>query len=121
MTNHRFIHFLVNNGVIEEKTVLEVLDTQMKQKIPIGQIALKEKALTVSQVYSILLAQMDSQKLFGETALDMGYLTETDIEELLAIQRNRLPRIEEILVKMNIIDHEKCSIIMNKYENELST
>jgi len=120
MVTHRFGQFLVTNGVIDEEAVIEAMNIQMKQKIPIGQIALKEKILDVSQVYRVINEQIISPKLFGIIAIDLGYLNEKGLNKLLAIQRESLPRIGEILVKINKIDKETCSSMLEKFHKIIS-
>ncbi len=120
MVNNRFGKFLVNNGVLDEKAVYDAMNMQMKKKVPIGQIAVKERVLTINQVFNILNKQADTPKLFGEIAIDMGYLVKDGVEKLLAFQREDMPGIEEILVMMKKIDKKTCTDMLEKYQKSTS-
>lgn len=78
-------------------------------------IALKEKVLTLSQVFNILNTQADTPKFFGEIAVNLGYLDKDGIEKLLAIQQEGMPAIEDILVEMKKIDNETCAAMLVKF------
>lgn len=113
--NNRFGQFLVNSGVLDEVAVYDAMNIQMKMKEPIGMIALKEKALTLPQVFNILNKQADTPKFFGEIAVDLEYLDKEGIEKLLAIQQEGMPAIEDILVEMKKIDNETCAAMLEKF------
>jgi hypothetical protein len=56
------------------------------------------------QVMAILDAQVDSPQPFGELAIKMGYLTQSDVLELLGMQVDSCPSILEILSERPILD-----------------
>jgi hypothetical protein len=56
----------------------------------LGGIALRAGALSLPDVERILQQQSNQQKLFGKTAVDLGLLTESQVELLLELQRLHL-------------------------------
>ena len=115
MSIHRFGQFLINHGIVDEDTVYEALNIQKQKTIPIGKIALAEKMLDVKQIFRILNDQLETPKLFGEIARELGYLNENDVQKLLTLQKLRRPRIGQILVEMNKIDQETCNSMLEAY------
>ncbi len=115
----RFGEFLVNKGIVEENAVLDALNFQRKEGIPVGKIALKEKMLTWKQIYQVLNAQFDTTKRFGEVAIELGFLVEEEVNRLLEIQKKlRLP-LGKILVKLEKIDDETLDRELTNYYNYL--
>ncbi len=96
---HRFGAFLVDKGVVDEATLFDALNEQRARRIPIGKLATVERLLTVKQVMAVLREQAGTDRRFGRIAVDLGYLSEAGLFELLELQDRRCPRIGEILVE----------------------
>ena len=111
-----FGEFLIEKGIVDEQAILDALDRQRKLNIPIGQLALKERKLTVKQVFHILNVQIDNKKLFGAIAVELGYITPEDVETLLTIQQDKRPRLGDILVEMKKINDSAKEILHSEFE-----
>ena len=53
----------------------------------IGALALRVNLLTIDQVDEIINAQETSRKLFGEIAIELGFVQKSDVDRLLELQR----------------------------------
>jgi hypothetical protein len=95
---------LVGKGLVTAEQIVQALDQQMKERIPIGQLAIRTGYLTLGQVFKILSLQAERHRPFGRIAVELGFLTEDKVTELLRIQARRNRSVEEILVQMGAID-----------------
>lgn len=118
MSDHTFCKYLLEKGIVEEDAIYEALNIQRDNSRPIGQIALKERRLTVKQVFAVLDAQVDDKRRFGEIAVDLGYVQAEDIEDLLLIQQKERPDIGEILLDLGKIDEITLSEMQTEYDFE---
>lgn len=101
-----FGKFLVNRKIVDEEAILDALNYQRNETIPIGKVALKEDMLTMKQVLEILNVQSNKTnetKRFGEIAVELGYLKEKDIDYLLELQIKLRSPIGVILVELKKI------------------
>ena len=71
----------------------------------IGEGLVRIRAMTQNQVDHVLKIQDGGDKrLFGEIAIELGFLKEADVERVLELQRKGRPLIGEILVQMDLLD-----------------
>lgn len=103
----RFGQWLVNRGLVEESDIIEALNEQHRLTMPVGSLALRERLLSMKQVFSILNNQVDTPERFGETAVRLGYLTEAQVGALLELQRKSRPPIGELLVRAGLLDRDR--------------
>ena len=69
---------------------------------------------------NILDIQIDSPKLFGEIAVDLGYLTEQELHDLLKLQSQKRPYIGEILVDMKKITEEQLNPLLIEFGRNMA-
>ena len=117
----RLGEYLVNRGVVQEKDVYDALDHQQRNRVPIGALALKNKILTMKQVMTVLNQQCDTNKLFGEMAVQLGFMREKDVEDLLEEQRKLCPPIGEVLLKLNRVDAKTLDRELTGYFQYVAT
>ncbi len=60
--------------------------------------------MTAAEVDSVIVEQTHQDKKFGELTIEMGYLTDEQVKELLNIQ-SRLSSLGQILLDKGIIDN----------------
>ncbi len=79
----------------------------------IGAIALRLNALTIEQIDGIIDYQSNDKLLFGEIAVRLGYLSETEVARLLEIQEfQRALELGELLVLAGRIDVRRlCQLL----------
>ena len=85
-----------------------------KHRPQIGKLAMTLGKLTMAQVFDILGQQAVSGELFGKTAVQMGYLDESDLYELLQKQTDFTPTLADSLVALNVITPEQGTFILKQ-------
>ena len=99
--------------------LIAALADRRRARPEIGKLALSARKLTMKQVFQILEQQAIDGKLFGEIAVDKGFLTEIDVEQLLAAQATLCPTLSEILVANKTISSEQASTLRNRLRERL--
>ncbi len=97
---------LIRQGLISPEQLIDALDFQEQRRPRIGQLALRERKMSVRQVLEVLSKQTESKEPFGTVAVALGYLTAADVDHLLIDQRRQTPRLGDILVLQNALDPE---------------
>ena len=87
--NQRFIGFLAGRGVISEAVAERMAHSRSCVREPIGMIAVGHGLLRPDQIDLILDRQRNSSLRFGDLAIELGCLTQEQVELLLAIQEFR--------------------------------
>ena len=113
--HYLFGSFLIDVHNIDTSVILEALEIQKKQTIPIGRLAMDLRYMSVRQVMDTLFAQGDSTRLFGEIAIELGFITKENLITLLKSQKNEMPELIKILVDMKVIDHTQCDKLLTEF------
>lgn len=104
---HPFIQFLLERDIVSESVARRFTENKRYVREPIGMIAVDHGLLDVSQIDEILDRQSETDKRFGEIAVEMGFMSEAQVERLVKIQANRVPAdIAEILALAGVITCE---------------
>lgn len=75
----------------------------------IGALALVEGKLKVHEVFQILREQASTNEVFGEIAVRLGYLDRSTLRELLWLQVERSPKLEDVLTQQGVISNRERS------------
>jgi hypothetical protein len=103
----QFAMYLVDNGVISCEEFFEALKLQMSTRPQLGALAIETRRLSFRQVFAILRAQCDEPNtMFGELAVRLGYLSDEDVNSLLAEQAGRAMPLLEVLVENGFLSPE---------------
>jgi hypothetical protein len=112
--------YLKNKGIISAEQLVAALEAQMKNRVPIGQLALEEGLLSARDIFEVLQAQSDSpHERFGELAVEMGLMMRDDVMRLLMIQADRKRPIAEILVAHGILNEQQLASELTAYRQSL--
>ena len=95
--------FLLDRGRIDAEQLAEALRKQLINKLPIGQLAIEKKILSIKQVFGILGEQSDSKQMFGEIAITKGWLTKSQLAGLLMEQSERTLDLSAIFVQLEVL------------------
>jgi hypothetical protein len=96
--------YLVENGVLSCEEFYEALKLQLRSRPQLGGLAIELRKLTAREVFAVLRRQCDSPAdMFGELAVEMGYLRPDDLGQLIHEQSLRLKPFQEILVEAGIL------------------
>ncbi|MCA9241323.1 MAG: hypothetical protein KDA37_14030 [Planctomycetales bacterium] len=103
----RFELRLFHEGLISAEQLVSALERQIEQMPKLGQVAIEEGLLTVSELFSVLRVQADlPQERFGETAVELNLLTREEVAALLLLQSDRKRPLHEILIEQGAIPAE---------------
>ena len=75
----------------------------------IGALALVEGKLKVREVFQILGEQATTNEVFGEIAVRLGFLDRSTLRELLWLQVERSPKLEDVLAQQGVISYRQRS------------
>jgi len=84
---------------------------RLAQSPRIGKLAHNIGKLTLAQVLTVLEEQRIRGKLFGETAVELGYMTSNEVHDLLSIQADFTPCLLDALVELLVISPEQADIV----------
>lgn len=77
----------------------------------IGELAVHEGKLTVSQVFRILEHEAMNGGMFGENAVKLGYLSAADLYQLLQEQAAATPMVWEVLLEIGVLSQQQFAIL----------
>jgi len=80
----------------------------------IGMLAIAQDMLTPAQLSDILCQQTVSGELFGQAAMKMGYLSLSDLDELIRLQLDLTPTLADSLIALDVITPEICASILKR-------
>ena len=110
-----YLQYLVDRKILDEVVALDVRVQQQREPPPIGRLAVVEGVLTMKQVFTIVNAQGDSDKRFGEMAIKMGFMKTAQLLILLDIQRTKRPGLNEIIEGMGLADEETLKTLRKEF------
>ena len=95
---------LIDNGILTPEEFVEAVKLQVHARPQIGTLAVQLRKLNCRQVFAVLDKQCKAPaERFGDLAVELGYLAEEDLNELLATQSRRTPPMWEILIENRIL------------------
>lgn len=83
-----FGKFLIEGSYITEDDYWQIKFAEDKTRVKLGLIAVSEKLMTEAQADKVNRQQMSVDRRFGDIAIEMGFLTETQVKRLLSLQGN---------------------------------
>ncbi|GAB5407274.1 MAG: hypothetical protein Aurels2KO_55050 [Aureliella sp.] len=101
---------LYQDGKITAEQFATAVCTVTNRQERIGEIALKNRHLTVKQVMAILAEQDNSPaSKFGEVAISLGFLNRDRLMQILGEQTLASPSISEVLLELGYVSEEELS------------
>jgi hypothetical protein len=107
---------VLTSGIASLEAVADAVTTRRDQRPAIGQLLLSHRKLTMRQVFEILKKQATCSKRFGEIAVEMGYVTNDEITEMLQLQAMLCPSLLDVLLSRNLITPEQAESIYDNLE-----
>ena len=102
-----FTNFILETGLASKEDLDRALLTQRTTRPPLGQLALDKEWLTREKIFKILNAQKEPERkgrLFGEVAMELEFLDESQVSELVISQNYPATFIGEILLSQKTIN-----------------
>lgn len=101
---------LVKRGLIDTATLTLALERQLRQRPLIGQLGLKQGVLTSAKIDRILEAQRDRPITFGAMAVELEYVTRSELLSLLRLQAAETPSLVDVLVALRALPREVAEL-----------
>lgn len=111
--------YLVRRGLITADDYVDIIEQQSASRRRLGELALRNRKLSMKQVLKVLDAQVDSTRPFGKLAVDKGYMTHSELLDLLGLQSELTPTISDVLIERMILDERAVQREARRYHNEI--
>ena len=118
MFSQYFGNYLLEKKKITEAQFNSCMDYMKANRVKLGLIAEAEGLLTRAQANELNRLQMQTDKRFGDLAVEKGYLTEGDITNLLHMQGNPYLIFVQALQENQILSHEEIETLLEEYQKE---
>lgn len=120
MFSQYFGHYLLNSGLITSEQLKKALDVLDVTHVKIGVMAVDEGYMTAAQVDEVHEKQRQVDKRFGEIAVELGYITDEQVEQMLSAQKQDHLLLAQALVDKGYMTIEQYSRALNDYKNSHS-
>lgn len=105
-----FASQLCEKGIISSDQFAEAVSIQLSRQCPLGAIATRKSLLTVKQSFQVLAENATNpEQCFGQTAIELGFLTEAEVAMLLFEQARLTPSINDILVEQGFLSRAELA------------
>jgi hypothetical protein len=85
----------------------------------IGRLAITQRKLTMAQAFRILGQQAVTGELFGDIAVQMGFLDEAELHGLLQRQATLTPALSDVLVTQGVLTPEEAEALRGQIREHL--
>lgn len=108
-------HFLYYSGIINWRTIIQALIWQRMERPRIGELGQRFGMLSEEDILHIL-RNRPTMKPFGQTALDMGLLSEPQLRMLIFHQKRLQRKFGEFFLEKNILAPEELRELLLRYQ-----
>jgi hypothetical protein len=102
---------VLSAGWASLEDLVDSVAARRNQRPTIGQLLLISHKLNVHQVFHILEEQATTSKLLGEIAVETGFVTEADVNEVLQQQVSLCPPLLQVLVSRDVLTPDQAESI----------
>lgn len=120
MFSQYFGQYLLNRELISREQLTIALNDQQSVHVKFGVIAVDEGFMTASQVEEVHEKQKQVDKRFGEIAIDFGYLTTNQVEALVANQKQNHLFLAQAIIDRAYMTIEQFGEALKAYKKEHS-
>ena len=118
MFSQFFGNYLLNKGKITKAQFTSCMEYMRSNRVKLGLIAETEGLLTRKQSHELNHLQMQSDKRFGDLAIEKGYLTDADISHLLQLQGNPYLIFVQALEENQILTRDEITALIDEFQKE---
>jgi hypothetical protein len=117
LPNRRLLlgHFLYYSGLINWRTIIQALIWQRTERPRLGEIGQRFGLLNETEVVHILRNRPILQP-FGQTAMDLGFLSEPQLRMLVAHQKRLQKKFGEFFLEKQILDPNELRALLKQYQ-----
>ena len=116
MYTQLFGHYLLNKGIVDADELHAALTAMTRIKAKLGAVAIDAGYMTAAQVEEVHEAQHTADMRFGAIAVSKGFLTEDQVVELLARQKNSNLVLGQALIDFGFMTHQQFEQALNDYK-----
>lgn len=118
MFSQFFGNYLLNNGLITKDQFSSCMEYMRANRVKLGLVAESEGLITRAQADELNRLQMQTDKRFGDLAVEKGYLTDTDISHLLQLQGSPYLIFVQALEENDILARDKCLELVSQFQKD---
>ena len=120
MFSQFFGHYLLENQKITAEQFSSCMNYIKANRVKLGLIAENEGLLTRNQANELNYLQMQSDKRFGDLAVEKGYLTDADVTYLLGRQGNPYLIFIQALEEGNVLTRDEIETALTSFQSDLA-
>ncbi len=118
MFSQFFGNYLLNKEKITKDQFTSCMEYMRANRVKLGLIAESEGLLSRQQADELNRLQMQSDKRFGDLAIEKGYLTDADISHLLQLQGNPYLIFVQALEENNLMNRDEIAQYVSDFQHE---
>lgn len=118
MFSQFFGNYLLNEGIITKAQFTSCMEYMRANRVKLGLIAESEGLLTRKQADELNRLQMQTDKRFGDLAVEKGYLKEEDITHLLQLQGSPYLIFVQALEENQILNRDYTTALVSGFQEE---
>lgn len=118
MFSQFFGNYLLSKGKISKEQFISCMEYMRANRVKLGLIAESEGLLTRQQADELNRLQMQSDKRFGDLAIEKGYLTDADISHLLQLQGNPYLIFVQALEENHLMTRDEIAVCVGDFQRE---
>lgn len=118
MFSQFFGHYLLENQKITAEQFSSCMNYIKANRVKLGLIAENEGLLTRNQANELNYLQMQSDKRFGDLAVEKGYLTDADVSYLLGRQGNPYLIFVQALEESKAMTREEIDAALTAFQTD---
>lgn len=112
------VNYLVEKGRISKEQSSALFDELKKVRAKLGLIAVHEGLMTEYQADTVNMLQATMDKRFGDLAVEKGFLTDNQVQELLRKQGDPYLSLAQAMENLGIMRLTDLDLLMKKYQAE---
>jgi diguanylate cyclase (GGDEF)-like protein len=120
IVRRRFSRWLVDRRYTELTVASRALLHCDFDRRPFGELARRHNLLTDEQIACVIREQESRNERFGDTAIRLGFLSEPQVVDLLAIQAEDPRQLAAALVSQGALTAERARAALDEYQQGLS-
>lgn len=111
-----FGKYLEGKGILTPEQYDSILSDSKNSRVKMGLLAVESGYMTVAQADEVNMLQQMQDKRFGDIAVEKGYLTDSQVSELLKKQGDEYLLFVQALIENNILSLEEIQKELNAYK-----
>lgn len=113
-----FGQYLIEKGVIDSDQIRDALTLMDEENRSLGLLAEAGGILTAEETAKVNAQQRHCDMPFGELAVEMGLLSEEQVDYLVGFQEQTRLRVGQALVRLGFVPNERLLKLLVEFENE---